>query len=35
MALHDGPNSLWREAVKEIKGILETRLGLVKAADRK
>jgi thioredoxin family protein len=35
MALHDGPNSLWREAVKEVKSILETRLGLVGAADRK
>jgi hypothetical protein len=34
-ALHDGPNSLWREAVKEVRSILETRLGLVKPADRK
>lgn len=28
-AAHDGPNSLWREAVKEVRLVLETRLGLL------
>ncbi len=35
MGLHDGPNSLWREAVKEVRSILETRLGLIPADARK
>jgi hypothetical protein len=28
-AAHDGPNSLWREAAKEVRQVLETRLGLL------
>ena len=35
MALHDGPNSLWREAVKEVKQVLHTRLGLLPAEVKK
>ena len=30
-----GPSSLWREAVKEVRAILETRLGLIPADARK
>lgn len=35
MAAHDGPNSLWREAVKEVRLVLETRLGLLPAEAKK
>jgi len=28
-ALHEGPNSPWREAVKEVRQVLATRLGLL------
>jgi hypothetical protein len=34
-ALHDGPNSLWREAAKEVQQVLATRLGLLPAEAKK
>ncbi len=34
-ALHDGPNSLWREAAKEVQTVLATRLGLLPAEAKK
>ena len=34
-ALHDGPNSLWREAAKEVQQVLATRLGLLPAEVKK
>ena len=34
-ALHDGPNSLWREAAKEVQQVLATRLGLLPAELKK
>ena len=34
-ALHDGPNSLWREAAKEVQQVLAIRLGLLPAEAKK
>ena len=34
-ALYDGPNGLWRETVKEVRQLLETRLGLAPKSDKK
>ena len=34
-ALHDGPNSLWREAAKEVQQVLATRLGLLPVEAKK
>jgi hypothetical protein len=30
-ATYEGPNTLWRETAKEVRGVLETRLGLAPA----
>jgi hypothetical protein len=34
-ALHEGPNSPWREAAKEVQQVLATRLGLLPAEAKK
>ena len=32
---YEGPNGLWRDTVKEVRQVLETRLGLLPKEDKK